>query len=106
MSETTPSRDTVTQTPGPSDDHQALRAQALKRLKDRRGLMAHALAYLSVNVLLVAIWFATGVGFFWPLFPIFGWGIGLAFHTWSVFWPEPDEAQVDRDIERIRQHRR
>ena len=85
MSETTPSRDTVTQTSGPSEDHQALRAQALKRLKDRRGLMAHALAYLSVNVLLVAIWVATGAGFFWPLFPIFGWGIGLAFHAWSVY---------------------
>jgi hypothetical protein len=105
MSETTPSRDTITQHPGASEDTQALRERALKRLEDRRGLMAHALAYLSVNVLLVAIWVATGAGFFWPLFPIFGWGIGLAFHAWSVFWPEP-EAQVDREIERIRRHRR
>ena len=85
MSETTPSRDTVTQTPGRSDDHQALRAQALNRLKDRRGLMAHALAYLSVNVLLVAIWVATGAGF---------------------IWPEPGEAQVDGEIERIRRQQR
>ena len=68
--------------------------------------MAHALAYLSVNVLLVAIWVATGAGFFWPLFPIFGWGIGLAFHAWSVYWPEPGEEQVDREIERIRRQRR
>jgi hypothetical protein len=106
MSETTPSRDTITQRSGPSDDNQALRAQSLKRLEDRRGLMAHALAYLSVNVLLVAIWLATGAGFFWPLFPLFGWGIGLAFHAWSVYWPEPGEAEVDREIERIRRHRR
>jgi hypothetical protein len=49
---------------------------------------------------------ATGAGFFWPLFPLFGWGIGLAFHAWSVFWPEPDETQVNREIDRIRQHRR
>jgi len=106
MSETTPSRDTITQPPGASEDTQALRAQALKRLDDRRGLMAHALAYLSVNALLVAIWVATGAAFFWPLFPIFGWGIGLAFHAWSVFWPEPDEARVSREIERIRRHRK
>jgi len=85
MSETTPSRDTVTQTSGPSEDHQSLRAQALKRLKDRRGLMAHALAYLSVNVLLVAIWVATGAGF---------------------FWPEPGGAQVDGEIERFRRQQR
>ena len=106
MSETTPSRDTITQRPAPSDDTEELRARALKRLQERRGLMAHALAYLSVNLLLVAIWVATAVRFFLPLFRIFGWGIGLAFHAWSVFWPEPDEAQVDREIERIRQHRR
>ena len=106
MSETTPPRDTITQHPGPSEGNQALRAQATKRLEDRRGLMAHLLAYLSVNVLLVAIWVATGAGFFWPLFPIFGWGIGLAFHALGVYWPEPGEAQVDREIERIRRHRR
>jgi hypothetical protein len=106
MSETTPVRDTTAQRTGAPDDTQELRARALKRLQDRRGLMAHALAYLSVNVLIVAVWFATGTGFFWPLFPLFGWGIGLAFHAWSVVWPEPDETQVDREIERIRQRRR
>jgi hypothetical protein len=106
MSETTPSRDTVPQYGTPVEDTQELRTRALKRLQDRRGLMAHALAYLSVNVLLVALWLATGASFFWPLFPIFGWGIGLAFHAWSVLWPEPDEAHVDREIERIRRRGR
>lgn len=105
MSATTSSRHTTAENSGPTDDTQELRAYALKRLQDRRGLMAHGLAYLSVNVLLVAVWVATGKGFFWPVFPLFGWGIGLAFHAWSVFWPEPGEAQVDREIERIRQHR-
>lgn len=105
MSETTSSRDTTAETTGPTDDTQELRAYALKRLQDRRGLMAHGLAYLSVNVLLVAVWVATGRGLFWPVFPLFGWGIGLAFHAWSVFWPEPGGAQVDREIERIRQYR-
>jgi hypothetical protein len=106
MSETTPSQDTIAQHSGATDNTQELRARALRRLQDRRGLMAHGLAYLSVNVLLVAVWVATGAGFFWPVFPLFGWGIGLAFHAWSVFWPEPGEAQVDREIDRIRQHRR
>jgi hypothetical protein len=106
MSATTPSQDTIAQHSGPTDNTHELRARALRRLQDRRGLMAHGLAYLSVNVLLVAVWVATGAGFFWPVFPLFGWGIGLAFHAWSVFWPEPGEAQVDREIDRIRQHRR
>jgi hypothetical protein len=85
------------------EDPEELRANAVKRLHERRGLMAHALAYVMVNALLVAIWVAIGSrGFFWPLLPIFGWGIGLAFHAWGVFWPEPGEAQIDREMERIR----
>jgi 2TM domain len=100
MSNSTEPMDREARTPPPNTDE--LRACAIKRLHDRRGLTAHALAYGSVNVLFVALWLSTGAGFFWPLFPICGWGIGLVFHAWSVFWPEPGEAQIDREIERIR----
>jgi hypothetical protein len=82
-----------------------LRQRAVKRLEDRRGLMAHSLAYVSVNMLLVAIWWVTGAGFFWPVFPIFGWGIGLAFHTWDVLWPAAGEAQIQAEMERLRSGR-
>lgn len=34
-------------------------------------------AYVLVNVLLVAIWAATGAEYFWPMWVILGWGIGL-----------------------------
>jgi hypothetical protein len=34
-------------------------------------------AYLAVNLVLVAIWAATGAGYFWPIWPILGWGLGL-----------------------------
>jgi hypothetical protein len=38
-----------------------------------RGFQAHGLAYVMVNLLLVAIWFVTKPhGFFWPVFPMFG----------------------------------
>ena len=33
--------------------------------------------YLTVNALLVGIWFFTGRGYFWPIWPIAGWGAGL-----------------------------
>jgi hypothetical protein len=33
---------------------------------------------------------------------MFGWGIGLLFHAWSVFWPEPNAKQVERELERLR----
>ncbi len=87
-------------------DDTELRQRAVKRLEDRRGLMAHSLAYVSVNLLLVAIWWVTGHGFFWPVFPIFGWGIGLAFHVWDVMWPAAGERQIQAEMERIRHERR
>lgn len=80
-----------------------LRQRAVKRLEDKRGLAAHALAYVCVNLLLVAIWFVTGASFFWPVFPIFGWGIGLAFHAWDVLWPVASEEAIQAEMERLRQ---
>jgi Domain of unknown function (DUF1707)/2TM domain len=37
----------------------------------------HLRAYLAVNALLVVIWALTGAGYFWPIWPILGWGIGV-----------------------------
>ncbi len=34
-------------------------------------------AYLLVMALLVTIWALTGAGYFWPVWPALGWGIGL-----------------------------
>lgn len=42
---------------------------------------AHATSYLLVMALLVAIWLLTTPGgYFWPIWPMLGWGIGLASH--------------------------
>lgn len=79
-----------------------LRVIARRRLKNKRDLAAHLLAYLTVNLLLVGIWWATGAGFFWPIFPILGWGIGIAFHAMDVLWPEPSPQRVEAEMDRIR----
>jgi hypothetical protein len=34
-------------------------------------------AYLAVQAMLVAIWALTGMGYFWPVWPMLGWGIPL-----------------------------
>lgn len=84
------------------DADQELRAQALKHLKAKRDLQAHIVAYITVNLMLVGIWWATGTPFFWPIFPILGWGIGLAFNIWEVVSPEPGPDQVRAEMERLR----
>jgi hypothetical protein len=33
--------------------------------------------FLAVNLVLIAVWAATGAGYFWPIWPLLGWGLGL-----------------------------
>jgi hypothetical protein len=66
-----------------------LRHKAIRRLKKRRDFGQHLVVYVVVNGFLVAIWAITGLhGFFWPVFPILGWGIGLVLNAWDVYRPE------------------
>jgi uncharacterized membrane protein len=82
-----------------SDD---LRTLARSRLVKRREFTAHLAAYVLVNVFVVAIWAFTGAGFFWPVFPILGWGIGVFFHSWDTFSEPLSEDRIDREVERLR----
>jgi len=85
-----------------SGQENELRQAALGRLRKKRDLTAHALAYVLVNGLLVTIWLLTGAGgFFWPIFPLFGWGIGLAFNAWDVLSPAPTEEQIRAEMSRL-----
>jgi hypothetical protein len=81
-----------------------LRALALERLKKKREFYPHLLAYVLVNAFLVVIWaISSDGGFFWPVFPILGWGIGLAFHAWDTFSrPAFTEDKIRREIDRLR----
>jgi hypothetical protein len=87
------------------DDKQDLREQAIAELRTRRELGRHVLVYVMVNAFLVVVWNLTGAGFFWPAFPMFGWGIGLMFHARDVLWPQPNEDTVRATMDRIA-HRR
>lgn len=80
-----------------------LRDQAVARLKKKRDFRAHALMYVLVNALLVVIWAVTAAGFFWPIFPILGWGIGLAANAYDVYGRKPfSEEEIRREAQRIR----
>ena len=46
----------------------------------REGFVIHAVVYVAVNILLVVVNALTWSGQPWFLYPLFGWGIGLAAH--------------------------
>jgi hypothetical protein len=81
---------------------QAARDRAVTQLKKRRDFYGHLLVYVLVNTFLVVIWAVVDAhGFFWPVFPIVGWGIGVVMNAWDVYWRPPiTEDDVQREIER------
>jgi 2TM domain len=88
---------------GHSEDD--LRSQAVERLKKKRDFKTHVLIYLLVNVFLVVIWAVTKGDdtIFWPVFPILGWGIGLAANAWDVYGRRPiTEEEIRREQDRLR----
>jgi hypothetical protein len=84
-----------------------MRERAIKHLKKRRDFHGHVLIYTLVNAFLVVIWAVTSPdGFFWPIFPIVGWGIGVIMNAWDVYFAEDfDEEDIEREMRHI-QHTR
>ena len=80
------------------------RRQARERLQARRDFATHLVSYLLVNAFLVMVWAVTGAGYFWPIWVIGGWGVGLALHAWDTFLRKP-VTEADIDAELMRQHR-
>jgi len=80
-------------------EEQEKRQAALKRLKDKRDFFAHLTAYVIINIMLVVIWALSTGGYFWPIWTIVPWGVGLAFHAWSVWGQKPiTEADIEREM--------
>jgi len=87
-----------------ADTEQRVREQAIERLKKRRDFKMHVLMYVTVNAFLVAIWAVSDSGFFWPIFPILGWGIGVVANAYDVYGRKPiSEEEIRREVDRLRQ---
>jgi uncharacterized ion transporter superfamily protein YfcC len=80
-----------------------LRARAVKRLKKRRDFYGHLLIFVMVNTFLVVIWAVTNSGgFFWPIFPMVGWAIGVVMNAWDVWrGDELDEDRIATEMRRL-----
>lgn len=84
--------------PGPVPDH---RAEAVARLEKKRGWQAGMVAYVLVNAFLVGIWAVTGRGYFWPAWPLGGWGLGMALSYWDLYMRRPiTEQDIEAELRR------
>ena len=64
----------------------------------RAGFKRNFTTYIVVNIFLIGVWyFSSGAeSYFWPMWPILGWGIGVAmqytaaYHVTKVFTAEEE----------------
>lgn len=64
------------------------RRRAARRTAVRLGVRIHLACYLAVSLVMIGIWLVTataaGQWYFWPIWPILGWGIGVVSHGIGV----------------------
>ena len=81
---------------------------AIRRIKAKNEFKVHLIVYLCVNGMLTLIWAFTSLGkpflsgFFWPIIPIAGWGIGLVIHGYTAYRSNVyTEDQIQREMKQL-----
>jgi hypothetical protein len=100
-----PSAQAASWAPYPNDEG---RQAAIESLRRKRSFWGHFAAYVIVNGLFVVLWLVlgltSGAWFFWPIFPMAGWGIGLAFNAATAYGPANQpitEAEIQTEIQHL-----
>ncbi len=83
-------------------DDATLLHRARQRAGARMGFRIHLLAFLAVNLVLAAIALSRGQS--WFIWPLLGWGMGLAAHGLGLAWAMGSGYQrlVDQELARLR----
>lgn len=79
---------------------------AKKKVKEKRKFYSHLLTWGTMSVFFILLNLFTS-DYFWAVFPILGWGIGLAFHGIKVFsinyGDEWEEREIQKEMDKLRQ---
>jgi uncharacterized membrane protein YdbT with pleckstrin-like domain len=75
----------------------SLRRMAKKRVEFRD----HFMVYVIINAILFAINILTVPQFWWFLFPLVFWGIGVAFH-WREAYHGDEDTRVEREYQKLK----
>jgi len=75
---------------------------AEKRVAFRR----HFFIYIIINILIFGLWYITfkqqgDHGGYWFIYPMLGWGIGLAFHYWAAY--NNDMGAIENEYKKVKE---
>ncbi|MHC5744476.1 MAG: 2TM domain-containing protein [Nostoc sp.] len=60
----------------------------------RRAFWTHFVSFLAVNLFLILLNLIISPSYFWAIFPVLGWGLGLFFHWWSVYQSKSEDYEI------------
>ena len=86
-------------------DRYDLYKKARTRVKLRKKFYAHVLSWVCMSVFFIMINLLTA-DYFWAIFPILGWGIGVAFHGIRVFSDEWEDNEIEKELEKLKHKNR
>jgi hypothetical protein len=88
-------------------DDAELRRLAIRRADMKLAFRSHLMAYVIVNAALVAINLITSPHSFWAIWPMMGWGVGLAAHASTVYMHGEDlrDRLIQEELEKLRRGR-
>lgn len=82
-----------------SDD--TSRQQAIQRLHQRRGFLNYVIGAVVISLFMVVIWALSGQGYFWPIWVMGGFAIGLIFYGVNLAMNKPlTEEQIQREMQK------
>ena len=77
---------------------------AKKKVKKKKEFYKHLTSFVIVNAFLIALNIFTSTAHYWFVYPLLGWGVGLASHYISVFGipgsGPMDESWEEQEIEK------
>ncbi len=80
--------------------------KAIEYVEGVKGFYQHLFSYIPTMLILVIINFLITPDFYWVIFPMIGWGIGIishgiqAFELFSLFSPEWEKKQIEKRLGR------
>ena len=83
-------------------DEEKMWKMAEKRISFKR----HLFTYIIVNAILIGLWYFSDykdgdTSGYWFVYPLFGWGIGLAFNYWAAY--RDDIGAIDKEYKKIKE---
>lgn len=80
------------------------RKAAKKRLKAQSEFKKLFGVFIIIWIIVTAIWWLSGGGYFWPAWTYLGMGIALLFTGWGAYGPRSagvSDAAIDREMKKM-----